>query len=1284
MNHSSSTINSMKKTSRQIFGRCRRRFPLLALALLAICWMGLRFASVQASDVFSIPATLKTSLSDQVIIHGKASSLLKLSNGRELISTFDGNLQARQALMSGEARPLAMATADFDEDGVADLIAGYAGAGGGIVSLHRGNVDALYPNSVEARQRKQAGTTTPAPFLSPAQAFSLPQSPDFVGAGDFDADGHWDIVVASRNSQALYLLRGSGDGGFELTQTIPLSGMITAMATGDCNRRDGLMDLAVSIKDGNTYSLLLFEDPQGALKAEPEVLELPAESHSLSIGYFDEDGYADMAVASGQKLLLMQGHDRKLSLTPAQRPHKQSELETLHTFDSSIRALTFGDFSGTGKPDIAVLTEQGELYKGSRNDSRNEAAKTGNPLNEWQIRLVAGQLSVDKSLIPARLTSAPVDSLVLTDTLNRELRIVTFQTESANISLTDQPLLKADSVTRLSAEEEIIALLPMRLNADALSDLVALKASGNPLALIETQAQATFTVTSTNDSGAGSFRQAILNANANPGTDIINFQIAGSSIPTIFPLSPLPDVSEAVTIDGTTQSAGRVELRGDQIQYPEKPADGRTVIALRIKGGNSTVRGLVINRFLWRKEEGDSVLQAGGCIYLADHGNNIIEGNIIGSNPGVTQWLSGNSSILIYPNCPNNLIGGTTLQARNVILGATQLLYEGGNVMQGNFIGTNLTGTATITGIDPKYGTQLESSVGLDSPGNLLGGTVAGARNIIAGRVGMSDGLAGPGTPAYPHRVYSNLVQGNYIGTDVTGTKALGGEIKIQDSPDNTIGGTTPAARNIISGSRRSGILVLSTDDTSGGTLIQGNYIGTDKTGQLGLGNNLDGVSPQEVDSFRPARGGICIFIVAPLFEITRTGENFTIGGSIPEARNVISSSLTHGVVITGTPSKASGRIGVTVQGNFIGTDALGVNPLGNKADGIFIGSRAFQCKIENNIIAFNEHNGVNIPEPPNDLAATKIALSNNLVYSNHFMGINLGAEGVTENDLMDSDAGANDSQNYPKLNSASLAAGTLTINGALNSTPESTFTLQFYLGNNHAGHQLTGNPPILLLERQVTTDKSGNASFAFTVAPPNNPVDGWINATATSSAGSTSEFSDCIKIAPSNCIYSFSHANQIFKAAGGTGTLNVASGAACSWSVTSKPDWVTLLSGSEGNGNGVVNYSVAANSGVESRTGVLIIGGQSFTLIQSGTGPFISNISIQGKHLIITGENFDGGTVILLDGERQKTLHDPTDLNRLTGKKMAKWLVPGQPVRIQVKNSNEVVSPVFNFTRPM
>src|SRR5262249_47887983 len=162
-----------------------------------------------------------------------------------------------------------------------------------------------------------------------------------------------------------------------------------------------------------------------------------------------------------------------------------------------------------------------------------------------------------------------------------------------------------------------------------------------------------------------------------------------------------------------------------------------------------------------------------------------------------------------------------------------QLLYAGGNTVQGNYFGTNLDGNVALTGREPKFGTVFGSGVKLDSPNNLLGGTTAGARNIIAGTAGLTDGLAGPGTPAYPHRVFANLIQGNSSGTDVPGTLALGGGVNIQDCPDTTVGGTTTAARNIISGSQRAGVMVLSTEDTAGGTLIQGNYIGTDASGLL-------------------------------------------------------------------------------------------------------------------------------------------------------------------------------------------------------------------------------------------------------------------------------------------------------------------------------------------------------------------------------------------------------------------------------------------------------------------
>jgi hypothetical protein len=87
----------------------------------------------------------------------------------------------------------------------------------------------------------------PPAFLPDARVFTLPTAPDFLGAGDFDADGHWDIVAATLGSNTLYLLRGDGHGGFSAPEPIALPGALTAFTTGEINRVDGLTDIAVGV-----------------------------------------------------------------------------------------------------------------------------------------------------------------------------------------------------------------------------------------------------------------------------------------------------------------------------------------------------------------------------------------------------------------------------------------------------------------------------------------------------------------------------------------------------------------------------------------------------------------------------------------------------------------------------------------------------------------------------------------------------------------------------------------------------------------------------------------------------------------------------------------------------------------------------------------------------------------------------------------------------------------------------------------------------------------------------
>jgi len=161
-----------------------------------------------------------------------------------------------------------------------------------------------------------------------------------------------------------------------------------------------------------------------------------------------------------------------------------------------------------------------------------------------------------------------------------------------------------------------------------------------------------------------------------------------------------------------------------------------------------------------------------------------------------------------------------------------------------------------------------------------------------------------------------------------------------------------------------------------------------------------------------------------------------------------------------------------------------------------------------------------------------------------------------------------------------------------------------------------------------------------------------------------------------STCSYSLSPPSQSFGSGGGTGSVSVNATSGCSWSAVSGVSWVTLTSGASGSDSGTVNYSVALNTTSSSRTGAITLQGQTFTVFQDAAGatPVITNAVRNGKKLMIYGLNFDGGSVILLNGEVQKTNYDDVNPKTLLiGKKAGKWVQSGD--RITVRNSAGDVS---------
>ncbi len=359
----------------------------------------------------------------------------------------------------------------------------------------------------------------------------------------------------------------------------------------------------------------------------------------------------------------------------------------------------------------------------------------------------------------------------------------------------------------------------------------------------------TLTVTNTNDSGAGSLRQAILDSNSLSGTQTIAFNIPGTGVRTITLASVLPNITGPVIIDGTTQpgftGTPLIELNGNGLQ-----ASG-----LNLFGGNSTVRGLVINRFNFVG------------IFIQSNGNTI-QGNYLGTNAAGTSSL-GNGSHGVHINGGlNNIIGGAIAAERNVISGNLQNgVYlsnnASNNIVMGNYIGTNAAGTGAVA--NGNIGVHLTNATN-----NTVGGTIAEARNIISGNTRNAIGFDAVGSTG-------NLLQGNYIGTNAAGTAAIPNGLPVAISngaSNNTIGGTSAGAGNVISGNLGAGVAIfLGAHDNR----VEGNRIGTNAAGTVALGNQAQGVL------------------------ITDTGSNNnTIGGTATGAGNTIAFNGGHGVVLNG------------------------------------------------------------------------------------------------------------------------------------------------------------------------------------------------------------------------------------------------------------------------------------------------------------------------------------------------------------------------------------------------
>ncbi len=517
-----------------------------------------------------------------------------------------------------------------------------------------------------------------------------------------------------------------------------------------------------------------------------------------------------------------------------------------------------------------------------------------------------------------------------------------------------------------------------------------------------------------------------------------------------------------------------------------------------------------------------------GCVNNGIHvfmmNNNTIAGNYIGTDVTGTAALANGQNGILIEEADNTIVGGTDPNARNIISGNSQngiriIDTSTNNTILGNYIGTDVTGTNDLG--------NGSNGVSVEEDGNTIGGTTPGCRNVISGN---SSGIE-------LQSANNNNIQGNYIGTDADGTTGLGNGMGIaflSYCTNNTVGGTTPGERNLISGNDEDGIH-FSVYDTTINNLVIGNYIGTDKNGSVAIpnrygvrlthGNTVGGINEAEGNLISGnsisgvAIGGYNGKLIGNIIGLDVSGTSrlgnlrgviiscvnwlFPVFQNILVSNNTISGNNSDGIEIDEIAS------GVTIKNNFIGTNSAGDQILGNTGNGIYIDETATINVIggvgadEPNVIAFNGQNGILLHTD----CGIENTISGNSIHSNSSLGIDLGNNGITTNDSGDTDTGANNLQNFPVITNVVRYPSSILIEGSLDSIAGQTYTIEFFSNTaldpsgNGEGETYIGNTSLDI--------PSGRAVATFSVTlPVAVPAGRYITATATDPNGNTSEFS--------------------------------------------------------------------------------------------------------------------------------------------------------------------------------
>jgi parallel beta-helix repeat protein len=520
-------------------------------------------------------------------------------------------------------------------------------------------------------------------------------------------------------------------------------------------------------------------------------------------------------------------------------------------------------------------------------------------------------------------------------------------------------------------------------------------------------------VTNLNDSGGGSLRQAIVNANAHPGADVITFSVAGTITLTS---GALPTITGPLNIQGNTAPG----FAG----HPVVEINCNGFAGLQFGPGST---GSALSSLAIDHAAGAGVTLTGGGLTTisGDYIGLNLDGSTVGANTGDGLMLNGSSFNTITGNVISgngangidlNLSNFNTIQTNSIGTNAAGTVARGNGqngILVTNFSVMNTIGGTATGGNDPTNGV-------FDRPpqGNLISGNSANGVLINSGSI-------------------LNTLEGNFIGTAASGNSALGNTldgVAINNANLNTLAGcaltTDPFIYyNVISGNGGNGLSIMNSNDTT----VQGNFFGLGANNQTAVGNHLNGVvvegssartvmgGPIPLGNVVAANGqnGIVVKDTASFFTsyntfcglaafqtYTNLGNHAdgmlitTTGGNILIRTNVITENGNDGIEVSGAAS------GVRIAGNLIGLDTNGNAAMGNVNNGIEVdgtahdiligGPQATFNIIPHNAISGNGGNGIAIDGTAHNVQVNFGNIGTDLVgqtaIGNHGAGISIGS----------------------------------------------------------------------------------------------------------------------------------------------------------------------------------------------------------------------------------------------------------------------------------------------------